>query len=892
MSARHQQQTAPIPIPAFGVLKIPAPLPKNAVAVRGAANFSTGPSGGGGTVKTSYPSARPVEGWVYENPDGTLERPPANLPPAVAASEGRWWLWFWIFMGILFLLFFVSILFWPVHGEGHHHGDEWHGKSMPPDAPPPAVDRTDKPEDCTNDEVYSDEAKMCIMRSYFPRAVSSVIMDPSVSPCTDIYRHACGKWLDTHTNENRGFAGLSALNGVAIGRIIMNKSIANLNPFYLSFEATFVKQEGAHFARQREAALMDSKLTREAILGRMLDPLVSHADLPIVFARMTAAGYTVPVAFAIQGNPLDKGVIPMWMYDGFQGREHDPEWVRMHFEALYGEGSEQAAYEANLFVNMVARIDVHEPDKDRDLETYEGWKTYVTSGHARTDMMPWNVFKGLSKSIFDWNIFLGELQKRLSLREFNLADDQTVWAFSRPYFEWFMPELFSVSEWRTYLTFSVLYHTHDFFPELPSDVLLSGKPINVVSPLKDMHKRLKKRPLSSSLYGAKTATGQKPVWKKVGRRLSSKDAKYTKGRVRSNEEDEQGLVVTGAECIAATKYMLPGILSKEFLATKFKDAEQTRQRVQTMVEKIRDRFVFNLERTEWLDEKTRAAQVEKVKAIVPRVVHPTQWSEETFPLGKEMDPVRYLRNLAIVQEERIRRNLALWSETNYGSHCDDRCRDRITAFGSPLFTVNAWYNPDRNVITIPAGILQPPFYHPQYTDASAYGTIGAVVGHELSHSQDANGVLYDKDGVMRTTWSDAAMAQYRKRVSCLVQEYNTLEDCKVDAYGEQTLSENVADNNGLRIAYEALFEDPATRHLYTQEDKKEFLLANAQIWCASYSPQVLCESARDDVHAAALLRVRKTFAQLPYYADVMHCAVGEPMHRHAKERCELFGPEA
>jgi len=895
------------------------------IAVRGAVNFSTAvgtPTGGKVSIwkQPASGSGQPqgVQDWVWENKDGSLQRPPAPdapvVPPPAATrayeTEVRWWIWFWVIIGLVFVLIFVSLLIWPARGGWGHDGpgpEPWPGKDsggqMP--SPPPALDTSnggEKPEDCTQDETYNDEARMCIMRTYFPQAVSRAIMDPSVSPCTDIYRHACGKWLDTHTNENRGFSGLAALNAVAINRIILNKSVANLNPFYLSCESTFVKSDGAHFARQREAAMMDSKLTREAMLGRMLDPLVSHADLPIVFARMTAAGFTVPVAFAVQGNPLDKGVIPMLMYDGFQGLEHDPDWVRMHFEALYGEGSEQARYEAQLFVDMVARIDVHEPDRDKDLETYAGWKEYITSGRAQQDMMPWAAFKELSKSAFSWDIFLGELEKRLSLKAFALAPDQLVWAFTKQYFQWFMPELFTLAEWKTYLTFSVLYHTHDFFPDLPSDILLTGKPVNVVSPLKGMHRRLKKRTLSPTAYGSSrtvaTVAGVKQhnLWRKVSRRTSSKQPKYVKGgRMHGGlggYEEEQGLVVTSADCVAAAKYMLPGILSKEFLAVKFKDAEQTRLRVQTMVERIRDRFVLNLEKTPWLDNATKAAQVEKVRAIVPRVVQPTQWSEETFPLGKEMDPVRYLRNLAIVQEERVRRNLALWSETNYGVHCDDRCRDRITAFGSPLFTVNAWYNPDRNVITIPAGILQPPFYHPQYTDASAYGTIGSVVAHELSHSEDDHGVLYDKDGIMRVTWSAASMAEYRKRASCLVHEYDTLEDCKVDAYGEQTLCENVADNNGLRIAYEALFEDGPTRHLYTMEDRKEFLLANAQMWCASYSPQVLCESAKDDVHAAALLRVRKTFAQLPYYADVMQCAVGDPMHRYARERCNLFGPDA
>ncbi len=765
-------------------------------------------------------------------------------------------------------------------------------------SPPPALGGTggDSREDCTNDEMYNEDARLCIMRTYYPQAVSPGIMDTSVSPCTDIYRHACGKWMDSHTNENRGFAGLIALNGLAIRKIVLNQSVANLNPFYRSCESTLVLD--ASRKRQRELNLMDSKLTREAILGRMLDPLVSHADLPLVFARMTAAGYTVPVAFAVQGNPLDKGVIPLFLYDGFEGREHDTDWVRLHFEALYGQDSEQARFEAGMLVDMVAKIDVHEPDRSGDLDTYEGWKTYVTSNRVNSDLMSWSDFRGLSTSTFNWDIYLGELEKRLSLPPFKLADSQRVWALSRSFFEWFIPEAFTVQEWKTYITFSVLYHTHDFFPDLPADVLLSGRRVNVVSPLRAAHRRLKKRPLKPSAYGYSTRSttagksGMKSAWLKRNKRTSSQQPKYVRAALATGADAEAGLVVTSADCLAATQYMLPGILSKEFLAARFKDAEQTRARVQVMVERIRDRFVLNLQRTSWMDNATRAAQVNKVKSIVPRVVHPTEWSEETFPLGKEMDPMRYLRNLGIIQEERVRRNLLLWSESNYGTNCDARCRDRITLFGAPLFTVNAWYNPDRNVITIPAGILQPPFYHPQFSDASAYGTIGWVVAHELSHSEDDHGVMYDADGVMRPTWSAASLSEYRKRANCLVHEYSTLEDCNADAYGEQTLCENVADNNGVRIAYEALFEDPATRHLHTLEDKREFILAGAQMWCASYTPQVLCESAREDVHAAALLRVRKTFAQLPYFAEVMGCSVGDPMHRHAHERCELFGGSA
>jgi hypothetical protein len=608
------------PLPHSSTLLIPSKGPQ---AVRVVGDFSLKSHvGARPTIPVPPTAVKPAGDYVWRDPaTGVITDPPAVPPPAVVAAvaqqEARSWFWFWVIMGLVFLTFFVVLILWPVGrdwddggGGGHHHHEGeggWPGKSPSPSGA--ALGSGDRKEDCTNDELWNEEAKMCIMRSYFPQAVSPGIMDTGVSPCKDIYRHACGKWLDTHTNENRGFAGLSALNAVAVRNIVLNKSVANLNPFYQSCEMTLVLPPDGSKRRQRDMTLMDSKLTREAILGRMLDPLVSHADLPLVFARMSAAGYTMPVAFVVQGNPLDKGVIPMWLYDGFEGREHDEDWVRMHFEALYGEGSEQAAHEAKVLVDMVAKIDVHEPDRDRILDTYEGWKDYVTMGRAQKDMMSWSEFSSLSRSTFDWNIFLGELEKRLSLKPFGLAPNQQVWAFSRSYFEWFMPEDFTPSEWRTYITFSVLYHTHDFFPDLPADVLLSGRPINVVSPLRAAHRRLKKQVLSPSVYGYRAAKtrGKPNLWHKAGRRTSSRQPKHVRGQ-KDAEGAEAGLTVTSADCLAASKYMLPGILSREFLATRFKDSEQTRQRIQTMVERIRDRFVLNIERTPWLDNATRAAQ--------------------------------------------------------------------------------------------------------------------------------------------------------------------------------------------------------------------------------------------------------------------------------------------
>jgi hypothetical protein len=212
------------PLPPVESLVLPSSS-KQAPVVRVLGDFGTGNK------------PKPAGDYVWRDPaTGTIVDPPAQPPTAVVAAaaerETRWWFWFWLIIGVLFVVFFVGLLLWPTRryewNDDDHHGG-WPDKSP---AIPSGPGVGDSKEDCTSDELWSEEAHMCIMRSYYPQAVSPAIMDTSVSPCTDIYRHACGKWLDTHTNENRGFAGLAALNGVAVRNIVLNKSVANLNPFY------------------------------------------------------------------------------------------------------------------------------------------------------------------------------------------------------------------------------------------------------------------------------------------------------------------------------------------------------------------------------------------------------------------------------------------------------------------------------------------------------------------------------------------------------------------------------------------------------------------------------------------------------------------------------------
>jgi putative endopeptidase len=119
-------------------------------------------------------------------------------------------------------------------------------------------------------------------------------------------------------------------------------------------------------------------------------------------------------------------------------------------------------------------------------------------------------------------------------------------------------------------------------------------------------------------------------------------------------------------------------------------------------------------------------------------------------------------------------------------------------------TVNAYYDPPKNEIVFPAAILQPPFFDMKADDASNYGAIGAVIGHEISHGFDDEGSQYDGDGKLRNWWTAEDRKAFEAITSKLDAQYSAYEPLPgVHVKGKLTLGENIADLSGLQIAYKA-----------------------------------------------------------------------------------------
>ena len=120
-------------------------------------------------------------------------------------------------------------------------------------------------------------------------------------------------------------------------------------------------------------------------------------------------------------------------------------------------------------------------------------------------------------------------------------------------------------------------------------------------------------------------------------------------------------------------------------------------------------------------------------------------------------------------------------------------------------TVNAYYNPEMNEIVFPAGILQPPFFDPKADDASNYGAMGAVIGHEMTHGFDDEGRKFDAQGNLRDWWTPEDAKNFDERAACVEKQFDSyvVQD-DIHENGKLVLGESIADLGGLNLAYRAL----------------------------------------------------------------------------------------
>jgi putative endopeptidase len=213
-----------------------------------------------------------------------------------------------------------------------------------------------------------------------------------------------------------------------------------------------------------------------------------------------------------------------------------------------------------------------------------------------------------------------------------------------------------------------------------------------------------------------------------------------------------------------------------------------------------------------------------------------------------------------------------------------------TEWGMTPQTVNAYYEPSKNEIVFPAGILQPPFFNMNADDAVNYGGIGLVIGHEMTHGFDNMGRQYDKDGNLRDWWTPADVKSFKEHTQILVDQYSKFEVLdSLFINGQLTLGENIADLGGATVAYNAyqlsLQGKPAPALIDGFTGNQRFFLSFGQIWRNNMRDQALRKRVLTDEHSPAKYRVNGTVFNMPeFYAAFPKVKEGNKLYRPENER--------
>jgi predicted metalloendopeptidase len=307
---------------------------------------------------------------------------------------------------------------------------------------------------------------------------------------------------------------------------------------------------------------------------------------------------------------------------------------------------------------------------------------------------------------------------------------------------------------------------------------------------------------------------------------------------------------------------------------------QAKQRMLDLVENLRTALRARIEALPWMSGETKQAALAKLTALGVKVGYPDRWRDFSALTVKRQG---YLENVFALRAFESRRQLAKLG----------RPIDRGEWGLSPP-TVNAYYNPNKNEIVFPAGILQPPFFWADADDAVNYGAIGVVIGHEMTHGFDDQGSQYDAEGNLRNWWTEADRKAYTERTGLMVKQfdgYRPFLDAAIN--GQLTLGENIADLGGIKVAWaalkQALGRDPnAAPPLDGFTPGQRFFLSFATIWENNIREQQARMALTVDPHSPGKWRVLGPLSNLPEFHAAFDCHEGSPMNRPVAERPEIW----
>ena len=344
-----------------------------------------------------------------------------------------------------------------------------------------------------------------------------------------------------------------------------------------------------------------------------------------------------------------------------------------------------------------------------------------------------------------------------------------------------------------------------------------------------------------------------------------------KGRILQGTQE---LMPRWRRCVAAADRELGEALGQFYVQQYF--PADAKAHAQEMVSHLIAALRNDLQNLPWMSPATRQQALAKLAAFTTKIGYPDKWRDYS---AYQVDRGSYAENLIRSSQFEFKREL------NKIAKPVDR-----TEWGMTPPTVNAYYNPEKNEIVFPAGILQPPFYDPNADDASNYGGIGAVIGHEMTHGFDDQGRKFDAQGNLLDWWTAEDAKNFDARAECVSKQFDSyVVEGDLHENGKLELGESIADLGGLVLAYRALeqnIEGKPHTPLGGFTPEQRFFISFSQIWGTNTRPEYERLLVNTDPHPLARFRGFASPTNMSNFVQAFGCKPGDPMVRSTP--CQIW----
>lgn len=308
-----------------------------------------------------------------------------------------------------------------------------------------------------------------------------------------------------------------------------------------------------------------------------------------------------------------------------------------------------------------------------------------------------------------------------------------------------------------------------------------------------------------------------------------------------------------------------------------------------LVHSLLEAYHQALSTCDWMGEETRAAALKKLSTFTPKIGYPDRWIDYS-PLNVE--------SLSLVDTVEAATRFHVQRRWDKLGGPVDRTEWHMTPQ-----TVNAYYDPTMNEIVFPAAILQAPFFDPKADDASNFGAIGAIIGHEIGHGFDDQGSRFDAEGNLENWWSEEDRARFEERTKRLIEQYDALtprdlegEEPALHVNGALTLGENIGDLAGLSIAWQAYVsrlnkkgQTPETAPVIDGlTAAQRFFTSWARGWRTAIRREFAKQLLSIDPHSPAEFRCNQVVANMDSFAEAYDLGPDDALWIAPDERVHIW----